>query len=215
MDSDRNSPFNVPIGNVGFKSPYLNLDPKILLGNQESADYIYLDGGNRPSRGRFELAFSQIGGSVMAGASIGGVIGCYNGFKLTSLNTAAIDSNHVNKPLSWAVRRSQILNYIGKTGAVTGNTFGVVALLYSAIGVGLGFLNDSNEDINTVAAGTLTGVLFRGLSNPQVTNDVAKELIKSQLWQVRLRRSLIGGLIGASLSSLFVLATNKEKYLKR
>ncbi len=42
MDSDRNSPFNVPIGNVGFKSPYLNLDPKILLGNQESADYIYL-----------------------------------------------------------------------------------------------------------------------------------------------------------------------------
>lgn len=151
----------------------------------------------------------------MAGAAVGGIIGGYNGFKLTSANLGAVAGSQGAQALSWSVRRSQILNYIAKTGAVTGNTFGVVALLYSAIGVGLGFVNETNEDANTVAAGTLTGIIFRGLSNPQAKQDVAKELIKSPIWQAKFRRSLIGGLIGATLSSVFVLATNKDKYLSK
>ena len=177
--------------------------------------FFSLDGGNRPSRGRFELAFSQIGGSVMAGAAIGGIVGCFNGFKVTSPNLATLNANQGGQALSWSVRRSQILNYIAKTGAVTGNTFGVVALMYSAIGVGLGFVNETNEDANTIAAGTLTGILFRGFSNPQAKNDISKELIKSPIWLMRLRRSIVGGLIGATLSSVFVLATNKDKYLPK
>ena len=47
-------------------------------------EYIFLDGNNK-QRGRFELAFGQIGASVMTGASIGGATGFYNGLKATTL----------------------------------------------------------------------------------------------------------------------------------
>lgn len=43
-----------------------------------------MDGHNK-QRGRFELAFGQIGGSCMIGAGIGGVTGFYNGLKATTL----------------------------------------------------------------------------------------------------------------------------------
>lgn len=47
-------------------------------------EYIFLDGGNK-QRGRFELAFGQIGVSCMIGASIGGGMGFVNGLKATTL----------------------------------------------------------------------------------------------------------------------------------
>jgi len=39
--------------------------------------------GASQHRGRFELAFSQIGGSVCTGAGLGGAVGLYNGIKET------------------------------------------------------------------------------------------------------------------------------------
>lgn len=41
--------------------------------------------GSSKQRGRFELAFGQIGGSCMVGAAIGGGVGFYNGLKATTL----------------------------------------------------------------------------------------------------------------------------------
>lgn len=72
---------------AGYKSlapvsPYLNYDPGYIPNNQP--EFIFLDGQNK-QRGRFELAFGQIGGSCMIGASIGGVSGLYNGLKTTTL----------------------------------------------------------------------------------------------------------------------------------
>lgn len=46
-----------------LSSPYLNIDPSAL---QEAPQYIFPEGASK-QRGRFELAFSQIGGSVMLG----------------------------------------------------------------------------------------------------------------------------------------------------
>ncbi len=51
-----------------------------------------------------------------------------------------------------------------KNGATMANTFGVIALIYSAIGVGLSFIQDTNDDLNTVLASCSTGALFGGLS---------------------------------------------------
>lgn len=183
-----------------------------------------LDGRKRASRGRFECAFSQIGGSVMAGAAIGGIYGGYNGLKLTStlnlgLVNKAIDStasaSTTTQTLSWAVRRSQILNYILKTGALTANTFGLVALVYSAADVGISYYLE-NDDVNSIAAGTVAGIVYRGLSTPEVKADGQNsKLLKVPRWQIRLRRGAIGGLIGLSLSSAFVLVSHRDKIFKK
>lgn len=53
-------------------SPYLNYDPRYLQAAQP--EFIFPEGAAK-QRGRFELAFSQIGSSVMIGAAIGGTAG--------------------------------------------------------------------------------------------------------------------------------------------
>lgn len=65
-----------------LSSPYLNYDPRFLQSVQP--EFIFPEGAAK-QRGRFELAFSQIGSSVMLGAAIGGSAGLYNGFRLTTL----------------------------------------------------------------------------------------------------------------------------------
>lgn len=65
-------------------SPYLNYDARLL--QQAKPEFIFPEGANK-QRGRFELAFSQIGTSVMVGAGIGGLAGFYNGMIISkSLN---------------------------------------------------------------------------------------------------------------------------------
>lgn len=63
-------------------SPYLNFDPAYLPPSQP--EYIFPEGAAK-RRGRFELAFSQIGAACIIGAGIGGTTGLYRGIKATSL----------------------------------------------------------------------------------------------------------------------------------
>lgn len=63
-------------------SPYLNYDPRILRTSQP--EFIFPEGASK-QRGRFELAFSQIGTAVMVGAGIGGTVGFYNGIVTTNM----------------------------------------------------------------------------------------------------------------------------------
>lgn len=51
-----------------LSSPYLNYDPRYMQKAQP--EFIFPEGASK-QRGRFELAFSQIGSSVMIGAGIG------------------------------------------------------------------------------------------------------------------------------------------------
>lgn len=87
---------------VNAFSPYLNYDPRLL--QQSQPEFIFPEGASK-QRGRFELAFSQIGSAVMVwstycatqiewvliflhfqiGASLGGVAGLYNGVVATNL----------------------------------------------------------------------------------------------------------------------------------
>jgi import inner membrane translocase subunit TIM23 len=62
------------------KSPYLNFDP----GYVAKPEFILPEGASK-TRGRFELAFGQIGASCMLGAALGGSGGLYNGLKQTTL----------------------------------------------------------------------------------------------------------------------------------
>ncbi|KAK7482339.1 hypothetical protein BaRGS_00026467 [Batillaria attramentaria] len=142
---------NVPVtaGAAGaMMSPYLNFDPTYINPSADS-QFIFPEGASR-QRGRLELSFSQIGGSVFAGAAVGGLNGLYTGLRETSANQ-----------LTGAVRRTQMLNYITKQGASTAQTLGVVALMYSVFGVMLSFGRGVDDDYNTVVAGTSTGLLYK------------------------------------------------------
>ncbi|KAF4521532.1 hypothetical protein B566_EDAN009500 [Ephemera danica] len=68
--------------NVRPLSPYLNIDPNLLRTHQP--EFIFPEGASR-QRGRFELAFSQIGGSCIAGVSVGGATGLYRGMRQATL----------------------------------------------------------------------------------------------------------------------------------
>ena len=59
-----------------INSPYLNFDPR--YSSNYTPEFIFPEGASK-QRGRFELAFSQIGSSVMIGGGIGGIAGFYNG----------------------------------------------------------------------------------------------------------------------------------------
>jgi len=141
---------NVPVSsnqNLQSISPYLNFDPSYLTSQQP--EFIFPEGASR-QRGRFELAFSQIGGSVICGAGVGGTTGLYMGLRETAL------AGHTGK-----LRRTQLLNYIGKQGGVYGNSVGVLALMYSGFGVLYSWLRGVDDEFNTLAAGTSTGLLYK------------------------------------------------------
>ena len=146
-----------------FNDPNQYIIPNALPGHQ---------------RGRFELAFSQIGGSVLIGASFGGTLGTLRGLKL------------VKDMPSYTVKRTQMLNSIVKGSTTSANAFGVVALVYSAIGVGLS-LARNDDDINTISAATLTGLATAAITN------------KNKTWQRTLMRTGFGAAIGLGLSMLY------------
>lgn len=106
-----------------------------------------------------------------------------------------------------------------------GNTFGVIALIYSAIGVGLSFIQDENDEINTAVAATTTGTLYGALSQSKAMEGLQGELVLKTckkfifcyfagpaLTRLRLKRAgfgLAGGLIA---SATLIFAMNQDKF---
>jgi len=147
MDPSFNIPVTLSPGNSSI-SPYLNFDPSILTPSPEN-QFILLEGANE-KRGRFELSFSQIGGSVIAGAGFGGVNGIMSGWTATR-----------SAQLTGAIRRTQMLNYIAKQGAGSAQSLGVIALLYSIFGVAVSKARGADDELNTLVAASATGLLFK------------------------------------------------------
>ncbi|XP_013101288.1 mitochondrial import inner membrane translocase subunit Tim23 isoform X1 [Stomoxys calcitrans] len=150
-------------------SPYLNYDPRFL--QQAQPEFIFPEGATK-QRGRFELAFSQIGSSVMIGAGIGGVAGFYNGMRTTK----ALQQ-------TGKLWRTQMLNHVMKQGSGTANTLGTLAVMYSGFGVLLQAVRGEDDDINTVVAGTATGLLYKSTAG--------------------LRKCAFGGAVGLGISGLY------------
>ncbi|XP_040826283.1 mitochondrial import inner membrane translocase subunit Tim23 isoform X1 [Ochotona curzoniae] len=156
-------------------SPYLNVDPRYLV--QDTDEFILPTGANK-TRGRFELAFFTIGGCCMTGAAFGAVNGLRLGLKET-------------QNMAWSKPRNvQILNMVTRQGALWANTLGSLALLYSAFGVVIEKTRGAEDDLNTVAAGTMTGMLYKCTGG--------------------LRGVARGGLAGLTLTSLYALYNNWE-----
>ncbi|XP_037133879.1 mitochondrial import inner membrane translocase subunit Tim23 [Syngnathus acus] len=165
----------VPLTGMSPLSPYLNVDPRYLI--QDTDEFILPTGANK-TRGRFELAFFTIGGSCITGASFGALNGLRMGLKET-------------RDMAWSKPRNvQIINMVTRQGASWANTLGSVALLYSAFGVVIEKVRGAEDDINTIAAGTLTGMLFKAAGG---VKGVAR-----------------GGLAGLALSGAYAVYNNWE-----
>lgn len=176
------SDFNVPLtSGGGVVSPYLNFDPALINPtNQDS--FIFPEGIGSRQRGRFELAFSMIGGSVFAGGAVGAGMGLFKGISETrKLNYKG------------ALRRTTILNHLTKRSAASAQMLGVVALMYAAFGVLISKCRDTEDDgINTVSAATLTGLLFKSSAG----------------WKKCLR----GGVVGAGIGGAYLAVTSSKNF---
>ncbi|KAI1887090.1 hypothetical protein AGOR_G00202540 [Albula goreensis] len=163
----------VPLTGMSPLSPYLNVDPRYLV--QDTDEFILPTGASK-TRGRFELAFFTIGGCCITGAAFGTINGLRMGLRET-------------RDMTWSKPRNvQILNMVTRQGALWANTLGSVALLYSIFGVAIEKARGAEDDINTVAAGTLTGMLFKSTGG--------------------LRGVARGGLVGLAMSGAYALYNN-------
>nr|VZI53475.1 unnamed protein product [Spirometra erinaceieuropaei] len=139
-----------------FISPFLNIDPSLLV-NDPSDQFIFPDGEKH--RGRFERSFSEIGSMVIGGAAFGCSRAFYN----------AINDPDIKKLPSRALQRTQILNHVTKSGGSWAQTTGSIGLIYALADFSIHKLRGGADDeINTVASATTTGLLYRspGLFSP-------------------------------------------------
>lgn len=56
-----------------------------------------------------------------------------------------------------------------KKGSATANTFGSVAVIYSAFGVILSWVRGTDDDLNTITAATATGLLYKSTGNNELS----------------------------------------------
>lgn len=166
-----------------IQSPYLN---SLTLPDQFSSEFIVPEGQAR-TRGRFEMAFSQIGGSVLVGSGIGGAMGTFKGLSL-SLDPWILELKQNFFPFGLgfkevqksdvlgSVKRTQLLNYITRNSSSMANTFGVIALTYSTIGWGLSFAQDRYDDLNTMVSAVATGALYGAISRPKSEANIAGKI---------------------------------------
>jgi import inner membrane translocase subunit TIM23 len=124
-------------------------------------------------RGRFELAFSQIGAACIAGAGIGGASGLYRGIKATSITgeTGKLRrTQYVFFMFFYSKYKRQVflsffhfrlINHVMKGGANMANSLGVITIMYTCAGIGLTWLRGTDDSFNTVAAAAASATVFR------------------------------------------------------
>uniref|UniRef100_A0A069DPX9 Putative mitochondrial import inner membrane translocase subunit tim23 n=1 Tax=Panstrongylus megistus TaxID=65343 RepID=A0A069DPX9_9HEMI len=157
------------------KSPYLNFDPDYVA----KPEFIFPEGASK-QRGRFELAFGQIGASCLIGGAVGGSSGFFKGLKQTTLEGQ-----------TGKLRRTQLLNHVMKQGAARANSLGILAVMYSGFGVITSWARGVDDELNTITAGTATGLLYKSTSG--------------------LKKCGIGGAVGLGLASLYCFVTSRDR----
>ncbi len=145
-----------------FLSPSAFADPSQLHPlaglNKETLDYISLEdsalsdlpGGQSvlPSRGFTDDLCYGTGTTYLAALSMGGAWGLQEGLRRSAGQPPKL-------------RLNSVLNAVTRRGPFLGNSAGVVAIAYNCINSYIGYLRGKHDATNTVAAGFLSGVLFK------------------------------------------------------
>ncbi|KAF9279502.1 Mitochondrial import inner membrane translocase subunit tim23 [Mortierella alpina] len=130
-----------PLAGLGRGLDYINLE-------DDSGPLPGTQGGIMPSRGWSDDLTYGTGLTYITGLSMGGAFGFYEG--LRSSPSPALK-----------IRLNTVLNSMTRRGPFIGNSAGVMALMYNGIGGALGKARGHHDPLNSVAAGALTGALFK------------------------------------------------------
>ncbi|CAJ0578404.1 unnamed protein product, partial [Mesorhabditis spiculigera] len=152
-------------------TPYLQIDPGMFANTQPQ--YIMPDGGTT-GKGKFEFALGYIGWAVGSGYFVGCARGAIPEF-----------FNSETRALAGRPWMTRMVNATVKHGSGYAQPAGTVVFMYSAMEIAMRYLRGSDDDLNSLASGTLTGAIYRSPHG--------------------IRPSAIGGAAGLALSTLWVL----------
>jgi import inner membrane translocase subunit TIM23 len=126
--------------------------------NKESLEYLTLEesalsdlpGGQSvlPSRGFTDDLTYGTGVCYLSGLTIGGAWGLQEGLRSSA-----------NQPPK--LRLNSVLNAVTRRGPFLGNSAGGIAITYNVINSLIGSLRGKHDSANTIAAGGLSGMLFK------------------------------------------------------
>uniref|UniRef100_A0AC35U8U1 Mitochondrial import inner membrane translocase subunit TIM23 n=1 Tax=Rhabditophanes sp. KR3021 TaxID=114890 RepID=A0AC35U8U1_9BILA len=136
---------------------YLQIDRSIFKNSEP--DYLYHEGSDHKSKGKFEFALGYIGWSLGGAFAVGcgrGAIG-----ELMNKETQKLSG----KP--WLTR---MINGTMKYGSGYAQPAGTLVVFYSGLQIALGNLR-AEDDINSIAAGALAGAIYR---SPQGLNPALR-----------------------------------------
>lgn len=155
--------------NPGFADPS-QLHPLAGL-NRESLEYLSLDDSALsdlpgqsvlPSRGFTDDLCYGTGVTYLSGLSIGGAWGLQEGLRRSAGQPPKL-------------RLNSVLNAVTRRGPFLGNSAGGIAITYNLINALIGYMRGKHDSANTVAAGALSGMLFkstRGLRPMMISGGV-------------------------------------------
>lgn len=94
---------------------------------------------------------NNVGISYFSGLISAGILGSIKGYR------------SCDKRLPWRLKTNQMLNHCSKTGSTTGNSFGVLALLYTSIkhGPAQKVPLDFDDDQLSIFSATCAGMLYK------------------------------------------------------
>ena len=126
--------------------------------NKDALEYLTLEdsalselpGGQSvlPSRGFTDDLCYGTGVTYLSGLAIGGAWGLQEGLR-----------HSANQPPR--LRLNAVLNAVTRRGPFLGNSAGVVAITYNGVNSYIGYVRGKNDAANTIAAGTISGMLFK------------------------------------------------------
>ncbi|KAK0711259.1 Tim17/Tim22/Tim23/Pmp24 family-domain-containing protein [Lasiosphaeris hirsuta] len=153
--------------------------------NKETLDYISLEDSSLsdlpgsqsvlPSRGFTDDLCYGTGVTYLAALTLGGAWGLQEGLRRSGGQPPKL-------------RLNSVLNTVTRRGPFLGNSAGVVAICYNCFNSGIGSLRGKHDAANTIAAGALSGMLFkstRGLRPMMISGGIVASVAGA--WAVAQR----------------------------
>lgn len=143
--------------NLRLYHPYQDLQVPIqtLYQLPTRPEYLFQEESLRQRRSWGENITYYTGCGYLAGAVAGAGKGFVDGVKASEPGD------------TMKLRINRILNGSGQAGRKFGNRAGVIGLMYAGLESGTIAITDSDDLINSVAAGLATGALFKAASGPR------------------------------------------------